>query len=137
MLFGQTCVFSLTCCYLPKHVLALTTHVIWPDMCFLIDMLLFTRHVANGEILGVTLLMEDVLQTGVPPSLQDRVLDSKAPSQAESVIGDNLETDRSVMSQRSHSSVLSDLKEASRALGMSAADPPENCHLTVKKLPKT
>ena len=31
---------------------------------FISHLLQFYRHVANGEILGVTLLMEDVLQTG-------------------------------------------------------------------------
>ncbi|XP_048257717.1 uncharacterized protein LOC124151794 isoform X2 [Haliotis rufescens] len=37
------------------------------------------RHVANGEILGVTLLMEDVLQTGY----QDTLLEAAAPEDAD------------------------------------------------------
>ena len=75
------------------------------------------RHVANGEILGVTLLMEDVLQTGLPGSFMNLDLDSKAPSQSESVMGEVLDTDRSNQSRHSHSSVMSDLREASKALG--------------------
>ncbi|XP_012939634.1 uncharacterized protein LOC101845475 [Aplysia californica] len=73
------------------------------------------RHVANGEILGVTLLMEDVLQTGFLGSMLTVGLDSQAPSQTESVAGDHADTERS---NRSQSSVLSDLKEASKALAV-------------------
>ncbi|XP_059153793.1 uncharacterized protein LOC131939486 [Physella acuta] len=66
------------------------------------------RQVANGEILGVTLLMEDVLQTGNSGvSLLDN--DSKSHSQVES-------RNESVESTIRRESVLSDLRDASKVL---------------------
>jgi hypothetical protein len=54
-------------------------------------LILFSRHVANGEILGVTLLMEDVLQTGHQDITlsgdqdeQESVKGSRGPSRAAS-----------------------------------------------------
>nr|KAI8733110.1 hypothetical protein BgiMline_029055 [Biomphalaria glabrata] len=65
------------------------------------------RHVANGEILGVSLLMEDVLQSGTSGAMFSDT-DSKMHSGPES-LNEALETSK-------RGSVLLDLKDVSKAL---------------------
>ncbi|KAL4226305.1 hypothetical protein ACF0H5_014288 [Mactra antiquata] len=74
------------------------------------------RHVANGEILGVTLLMEDVLQTG----FQDI-----------SLLTEHVATEQPDKGKRSRaSSAINEMKRASSQLGSTSKLPTQNVSLS-------
>lgn len=63
LIFVQCCIVRI--CFLHSGTLYIpSVYFICTQFSFCIACFLFDRHVANGEILGVSLLMEDVLQTG-------------------------------------------------------------------------